>query len=295
MMELILVTGMAGAGKSCALNALEDIGYYAVDNLPLPMLHDFITLCLGKGGRYLRAAVVIDIRSCHRYTELTETYSSLKKEMHNEVRFKMLCMEASENVLITRFRTGRRSHPLAARRFEGDVNAAIRYEQTHLEPLRASADLLLDSSLTSTSQLKDQIKNLFMPHITDAMPIQVMSFGFKYGAPLEADLVFDMRCLPNPYYVPELRDHTGQEKCVQDYVMDSDDSREYFKRVTEMLKFLIPLYIHEGRTQLVVGFGCTGGQHRSVTFAELVSDALRDADMQIITHHRDIKKNRSGA
>jgi len=293
MMDLILITGMAGAGKTCALNALEDIGYYAVDNLPLPMLHDFIIHCLGKGGRYLRAAVVVDIRSCHRYSELIETYRNLKKEMHEEVRFKMLCMEASENVLITRFRTGRRSHPLAARRFEGDTNAAIRYEQEHLQPLRASADLLLDSSLTSTSQLKDQIKNLFIPHITDAMVIQVMSFGFKYGAPLEADLVFDMRCLPNPYYVDALREHTGKEKCVQTYVMDSPDSQEYFKKVTEMLKFLIPLYIREGRTQLVIGFGCTGGQHRSVTFAELVSEALRKDDLQILTHHRDYKKDRN--
>lgn len=293
MMELILITGMAGAGKTCALNALEDIGYYAVDNLPLQMLHDFIIHCLGKGGRYLRAAVVVDIRSCHRYSELTETYRSLKKEMHEEVRFKMVCMEASENVITTRFRTGRRSHPLAARRFEGDINAAIRYEIEHLQPLRASADLLIDSSLTSTSQLKDQIKHLFMPHITDAMVIQVMSFGFKYGAPLETDLVFDMRCLPNPYYIEDLKTHTGKEKCVQDYVMNSPDSQAYFKKVTDLLKFLIPLYIREGRAQLVIGFGCTGGQHRSVTFAELVSAALREEGMQIITHHRDYKKDRT--
>lgn len=292
MMELVLVTGMAGAGKSCALNALEDIGYYAVDNLPLPMLRDFIFYCIGKGGRYSRAAVVIDIRSCHRYSELSETYRALKKELRGEVQLKMLCLEASESVVITRFRTGRRSHPLAARRFEGDVNAAIRYEQEHLETIRASADMLLDSSLTSTSQLKDQIRNLFMPHITDAMPIQVMSFGFKYGAPLEADLVFDVRCLPNPYYVEVLRPKTGLEKCVQDYVMNAAESVEYFQRITDLLKFAIPLYIKEGRTQLVIAFGCTGGQHRSVTFAELVSAALRDEDMQIITHHRDYKKNR---
>ena len=148
------------------------------------------------------------------------------------------------------------------------------------------------SSLTSTSQLKDQVKNLFMPHITDAMPIQVMSFGFKYGAPLETDLVFDMRCLPNPYYVDDLREHTGVEKCVQDYVMDAPESKEYFDKIVDLLKFLVPLYISEGRPQLVIGFGCTGGQHRSVTFAELVSAELRKADMHVITHHRDYKKSK---
>lgn len=294
MMELLLVTGMAGAGKSLAIAALEDIGFYAIDNLPLAMLEPFIRHCLAKGGRYTRTAAVIDIRSCHRYSELSEAYREMREKFHDDVQFRMLCLEASEQVLMNRFRTNRRLHPLAARRFEGDISAAIQYEQRHLQPLRACADFLMDSSLTSNSQLKDQIKNLFTPHITDAMPIQVMSFGFKYGAPMEADLVFDMRCLPNPYYVPELREHTGLEREVQQYVMNAPESQEYFQRVTEMLKFLIPLYIREGRTQLVVGFGCTGGQHRSVTFAELVSEELRKSDLQIITHHRDYKKNRSG-
>ena len=291
MMELIVVTGMAGAGKTCAIDALEDIGYYVVDNLPLFYMREFVLRCRDRDGRFARVAAVVDIRSCDRYSELAEAYNAMKNELHDEVRCRLLCLEASEDVLMKRFRTQRRMHPLA-QRFEGDLAAAIRYEQSHLQPIRASADFLLDSSMTSASQLKDQIKNIFTPHITDAMMIQVMSFGFKHGAPLEADLVFDMRCLPNPYYVAELKEHTGVELCVQRYVMDSPDSLEYYERITGMLKFLIPLYIREGRTQLVVAFGCTGGRHRSVTFAELVSAELRAQGMHIFTHHRDYKKDR---
>lgn len=295
MMEMILVTGMAGAGKTSALDALEDIGYYVVDNLPLAMLETYLRHCLEKGGRYSRTAAVIDLRSCHRYSELAETYRAMKKLFHEEIRFRMLCVEASEEVLLKRFRTFRRIHPVAARKFEGDLDAAILFEREQLQTIRATADFLVDSSLITAAQLKEQVKTMFIKRITDALPIQIMSFGFKYGAPLETDLVFDMRCLPNPYYVPELKEHTGVEKCVQDYVMDAPESQEYFKKVTDLLKFLIPLYIHEGRTQLVIGFGCTGGQHRSVTFAELVSEELRKADMHVITHHRDYKKNRTGS
>ena len=292
MMELILVTGMAGAGKTSALDALEDIGYYAVDNLPLEMLEPFLRHCLDKGGRYSRAAAVIDLRSCHRYSELAEAFLAMRERYCNEIRFRMLCVEASDEVLLKRFRTHRRSHPVASRKFEGDLEKAIRFEHDELQVLRATADYLLDSSLITAAQLKEQVKTHFLHCITDAMPIQVMSFGFKYGAPLEADLVFDVRCLPNPYYVEELKSHTGVEKCVQDYVMQAPESQEYFEKITQMLQFLIPLYIQEGRPQLVVAFGCTGGQHRSVTFAELVAANLKDADMHVILHHRDYKKNR---
>lgn len=292
MMEMILITGMAGAGKTSALDALEDIGYYAVDNLPLAMFEKYLLHCLEKGGRYSRSAAVVDLRSCHRYSELAEVYRAMRDKYREEIKFRMVCVEASEEVLLKRFRTVRRSHPVATRKFEGDVEAAVRFEHDQLQIIRATADFLVDSSLVTAAQLKEQIKTQFLQKITDAMPIQVMSFGFKYGAPLEADLVFDMRCLPNPYYVDYLKEHTGVEKSVQNYVMDAPESQEYFDKVVKMLKFLVPLYIQEGRPQLVVGFGCTGGQHRSVTFAELVSEELRRADMHVITHHRDYKKNR---
>ena len=292
MVELILVTGMAGAGKTSALDALEDIGYYAVDNLPLAMLEPFVRHCLEKGGRYSRAAAVIDLRSCHRYSELAEANRAMQAQYQNEVRFSMLCVEASDEVLLKRFRTSRRSHPVAVRKFEGDFEKAVRFEHEELQVLRATADYLLDSSLITAAQLKEQVKTHFLQRVTDAMPIQVMSFGFKYGAPLEADLVFDVRCLPNPYYVEALKSHTGVESCVQEYVMNAPESHEYFEKITQMLKFLIPLYIREGRPQLVVAFGCTGGQHRSVTFAELVSAELKKADMHVILHHRDYRKNK---
>lgn len=291
MMELILVTGMAGAGKTCVLDAMEDIGFYCIDNLPLSMMREFVAHCLEKGGKLSRVAVVIDIRSCERYSQLAEAYRTMKRELRDDVRCRMVCLEASEQVLLTRFRTMRRKHPLAER-FEGDLSHAIAYERSHLQSIRAAADMMLDSSLTSTMQLKEHVKLQFTQHITDAMMIQVMSFGFKYGAPMEADLVFDMRCLPNPYYVPELKAHTGCEVCVQEYVMNSPASHEYFEKVTSMLEFLIPLYISEGRSQLVVGFGCTGGKHRSVTFAELVSAHLRGKDLHIVTQHRDYKKDK---
>ena len=290
MMELLLVTGMAGAGKSSALAALEDIGYYAIDNLPLAMLETFIRHTIEKGGRFSRTAAVIDIRSCHRYSELAEAYREMKAKFAGDVQFRMLLLEASEQVLLNRFRTNRRAHPLAMRRYEGDLIAAIQYDQNHLQPLRACADFILDSSLTSNSQLKDQVKNLFTPHFTDAMPIQIMSFGFKYGAPMEADLVFDMRCLPNPYYVPELREKTGCDRAVQRYVMDAPESKDYFKRVTDLLKFLIPLYIREGRTQLVVAFGCTGGQHRSVYCAEHLAEHLaKKFSVKVRITHRELE------
>jgi UPF0042 nucleotide-binding protein len=155
--------------------------------------------------------------------------------------------------------------------------------------LRAMADVLIDSSLITAAQLKEQIKSHFVQRITDAMPIQVMSFGFKYGAPMEADLVFDMRCLPNPYYVDYLREHNGTEKCVQDYVMDSDESREYLDKIVSMLRFLVPLYIREGRPQLVVAFGCTGGQHRSVYCAEHLARHLMDKfDIKVTVTHREL-------
>ena len=292
-MEMILVTGMAGAGKTSALDALEDLGYYAVDNLPLALLETYIEFCLGRGGRYTRSAAVVDLRSCHRYPELAEAYCRLREKYHSEIRFRMLCVEASEEVLIKRFRTLRRIHPVAARKFDDDIDAAIRFERDQLQIIRETADYMFDSSLTTSAQLKEQVKTYFTVLLTDAMPIQVMSFGFKYGAPLEADLVFDVRCLPNPYYVDALREHTGVEKCVQDYVMNAPESQEYFEKITAMLKFLVPLYVREGRPQLVIGFGCTGGQHRSVTFAELVAAELRKSDLHVNTHHRDYKKSRS--
>ena len=290
MMEMVLVTGMAGAGKTSALDALEDIGFYAVDNLPLAMLEPYLRHCLERGGRYSRTAAVIDLRSCHRYSELAEAYRAMKERYQQEIKFTMICVEASEEVLRKRFRTSRRSHPVALRKFEGDLEKAISFEHDELQVLRATADWPIDSSLISAAQLKEQVKTLFLHCVTDAMPIQVMSFGFKYGAPPECDLVFDVRCLPNPYYVDDLREHTGVEKCVQDYVMAAPESQEYFDKIMKLLKFLVPLYIREGKPQLIVGFGCTGGQHRSVTFAELVSAELRKADMHVIVLHRDRNK-----
>lgn len=292
-MEFILVTGMAGAGKTCAINALEDIGYYCVENLPLSFLPQFVNMCRESGGRLSRVAAVIDIRSCDRLSELVAAYLTIRQTEPigalEPMNCRLLCLEASDATLQNRFRTARRTHPLS-KRFEGNLPAAFAFEREQLQPVRAHADFLIDSSLLSASQLKEQVKALFMAHISDAMLIQVMSFGFKYGAPMEADLVFDVRCLPNPYYIEELRERTGCEECVRDYVMDSPESQEYLAKVREMIDFLVPLYVREGRPQLVIAFGCTGGRHRSVTFAELISAHLRGGQLHVIKQHRDFKK-----
>lgn len=292
-MEFIIVTGMAGSGKTLALNALEDIGYYCVENLPLSFLPQFVDLCRERGGRLSRVAAVIDIRSCDSFSELVSAYLTIRQTepigAAEPFHCRMLYLEASEATLQNRFRTSRRSHPLAER-FEGNLPAAFAFEREMLQPVRVHADYLIDSSLLSASQLKEQVKTLFMAHISDAMLIQVMSFGFQYGAPMEVDLMYDMRCLPNPYYVAELRDHTGCEESVREYVMNAPESREYYHKVQDMLDFVIPLYVKEGRPQLVIGFGCTGGRHRSVTFAELIFQHLREHGYHVIKQHRDFKK-----
>lgn len=292
-MEFIIVTGMAGAGKTCAINALEDIGYYCVENLPLSFLPQFVEMCRERGGRLSRVAAVIDIRSCDRFSELVSEYLTIRNTepigAAEALSCRMLCLEASDAALQNRFRTSRRSHPLSER-FEGNLPAALAFEREMLQPVRAHADFLIDSSLLSASQLKEQVKALFMAHISDAMLIQVMSFGFKYGAPMEADLMYDMRCLPNPYYIEELREHTGCEESVREYVMNAPESQEYYQKVRELLDFLIPLYVKEGRPQLVIAFGCTGGRHRSVTFAELITAHLRQQGYHVVKQHRDFKK-----
>lgn len=289
MMELIVVAGMSGAGKTSAAEALEDIGYSVMDGLPLPLLRTLVPECLNKGGVYERLAAVADLRSCESYSELTDTVKAMKAEYSGKVRVRLLCMEAAADVIMKRFRLQRRLHPLQ-NRFEGDLAAAIAYEQTHLQPIRGAADHLVDTSQISVGELKEQIRELFVPRTADALTVLVMSFGFKHGEPLGTDIVFDMRCLPNPFYVPELKEHDGTEACVQDFVMDAPESQEYFERVLGLLRFLIPLYIRSGRPQLAVGFGCTGGQHRSVTFAERVSEALRSDGLYVISHHRDLKR-----
>lgn len=288
-MKLLIVTGMSGSGKSSVMDVMEDIGYYCIDNIPPKLIRQFVELCKKTDTGIDQVAVAVDIRSGDMFAEIFRCWQELKNDESVEV--KVLFIEASDEVLIKRYKETRRKHPLDEK-FNGNLHAAIHYEWKQLSQLREIADYYIETSQWSTSQLKEQIKTLFLDNSSDSLVIKVMSFGFKYGVSTESDLVFDVRCLPNPYYLPELRNHTGCESCVRDYVMGFEQSQNLFAKLTDLLDYLIPLYIKEGKSQLVVAFGCTGGKHRSITFAELMAKHLTDSGYKVQKYHRDITRDK---
>lgn len=288
-MQLVIITGMSGSGKSTVMRVMEDIGFYCIDNLPPLLIPKFVDICEHTGGSLSKVAIAIDIRSGDMFSEINAELHVLKQRMQSQV--KVIFTEASDEVLIKRYKETRRRHPLYEK--TNSLREAIRMERQLLLPLRAYEDYHIETTHLRNAQLGEEIRDLFLEKPTDSMLVKVMSFGYKYGVSSESDLVVDVRCLPNPFYVPELRNHTGCEACVQDYVMQSPDSRGLLDKITDLLDFLLPLYIAEGKSQLVVAFGCTGGKHRSVTFAELVGDALREKGYRVHKLHRDIAKERS--
>lgn len=287
-MQFIIVTGMSGSGKSCAMNVLEDIGFYCIDNIPPQLLNKFADICMHSEGKLERVAVAVDIRSGDLFSEIFERWKMLRETEGLDV--KILYLEANDEVIIKRYKETRRKHPLNEK-FGSSLHKAIAYEREQLSSLREVADYYIESSYLSTSQLKKEIKELFLENSSDSMMIKVMSFGYKYGVSTESDLVFDVRCLPNPYYIKDLRPKTGCDSVVRDYVMSFDQSKELLGKVKDLLDFLIPLYIQEGKSQLVIAFGCTGGKHRSITFTELVSDHLVSQGYRVQKSHRDIHKD----
>ena len=288
-MQLLIVTGMSGSGKSCAMDVMEDIGYYCIDNIPPSLISRFVDLCRHSESPLGKIAVAVDIRSGDMFTQIFQAWKELKND--EDIEVKILFLEASDEVLIKRYKETRRKHPLDER-FNGNLHQAIRYEWEQLSQLREVADYYMDTSYLSASQLKEQIKELFLERRSDSLSIKVMSFGFKYGVSTESDLVFDVRCLPNPYYLEELRWHTGCDQCVRDYVMSFEQSQKLFEKLKDLIDFLIPLYIQEGKSQLVIAFGCTGGKHRSVTFAELIAKHLSENEYRVQKYHRDITKDK---
>ncbi len=288
-MELLIVTGMSGSGKSSVMDVMEDIGFYCIDNIPPKLINQFVDLCRKSEMGISKIAVAVDIRTGDMFAEIFHAWQKLKAE--DDVEVKVLFIEANDEVLIKRYKETRRKHPLDEK-FNGNMHEAIRYERNRLSQLREIADYYIETSLYSSARLKEQVKSIFLENSSDSLIIKVMSFGFKYGVSTEADLVFDVRCLPNPYYIEELRKHTGIEKCVQNYVMDSEQSQKLFKKITGLIDFLIPLYIREGKSQLVISFGCTGGKHRSITFAELMSEHLIENNYKVQKYHRDITKDK---
>ena len=292
-MKFLIVTGLSGSGKSGAVNVLEDMGYYCIDNIPPQLIPKFAEVCFQS--KMEKVAIVTDIRGIAAESgrsdisgELVSGFDYLRRSV-SEGEVGVLFLDASDETLIKRYKETRRRHPLFERT-NGSISEAVAMERSLMSPVRETADYYIDTSDMAIAQLKEKMVDLFMDNPDDRMSVQVMSFGFKYGVPGEADLVFDVRCLPNPFYLPELKHKTGRDAEVRDYVMSFEQSRVLRDKLFDMIEFLLPHYVAEGKSRLVIAFGCTGGKHRSVTFAELTAAFLKEKECKVKILHRDIEK-----
>lgn len=283
-MQFVIVTGMSGAGKSNTLNIFEDLGYYCVDNLPPKLIQNLTDFCLEGSSDIERVALGIDIRGGLQFTDL---FASLETLDARNLPYTILFLDAEDQVLLNRYRETRRNHPLSKR---GDVIVGITEERKLIEPVRQRATYVLDTSMMLPRHVREKIIEIYMERKSFDIMIHIQSFGFKYGMPAPADLVFDVRFLRNPFYVPHLKTRTGLDEPVREYVMDSEVSHKFLRQLTDMFLFLVPQYIKEGRNQLVIAIGCTGGKHRSVTMAIGLQNALQNAGYSVIMNHRDITK-----
>ena len=286
-MRLVIVTGISGAGKVTALKIFEDNGYYCVDNLPIDLIESFADILFGQTNEKNKVAIGVDIRSGKNLEKMSEVLKNMKAKEQN---YEILFLDCNNNTLIKRFKETRRSHPMGDR---DSVENEINEERAKLEFLREQADYIIDTSNLLVKELRGEIEKIFVLNRDYRnLFVTIMSFGFKHGVPADCDLVFDVRFLPNPYYVPELKHITGNQKEVQDYVLNSPVSHEFLNKLVDMIKFLIPNYIEEGKNQLVIGIGCTGGHHRSVTIANELYNQLNssDASYGIRLSHRDIDR-----
>ena len=287
-MRFVIVTGMSGAGKSTALKMLEDMEYFCVDNLPILLIEKFAQLVKdGSSGEIERVAVGVDIRSGKALSELEQVLERLRLPGFQP---EILFLDADDKTLVKRYKETRRSHPLSG---NGRVDEGIKLERSRLAFLREFSDYILDTSQLLTRELKEELEKIFVENQKfKNLMITVLSFGFKYGIPGDSDLVFDVRFLPNPYYIEGMRFLSGNDKPVRDYVMGFDLAQEFSDKLEDMLRFLIPNYISEGKSQLVVSIGCTGGKHRSVTLAnELYRRLKKSEEYGIRIEHRDIEKD----
>lgn len=283
-MDFVIVTGLSGSGKSSVVNVMEDIGYYCIDNMPPELIPKFAEICSQSGGNIEHVAIVTDIRGGNLFLKFEETVSEL---IAQGMQLKTLFLDTKDEVLIKRYKETRRKHPLDEL-VHGSLSRAIALERDQLSSIKEMADFYIDTSTLSTSELKSRVNEIFLEHASDFLQISVVSFGFKYGSNSEADLIFDVRCLPNPFYISELRAHTGKESCVSDYVMKFEQSQQLLQKFKELIDFLLPLYIKEGKSQLIIAFGCTGGKHRSVTFAQKIGQYLIENGYKARISHRDI-------
>ena len=286
-MQFIIITGMSGAGKSTTLKFLEDDGYFCVDNLPADLLPKFAELCFNPDSGIEKVALGVDARGGAKFDAL---FQELKILQDLGAEFHIIFLESTDEVLVKRYKETRRKHPLAAK---GErVQEGIAKEREILEAIKTRANYILDSSNLLTRDLKKELYRIINGDSDyNNLMINVLSFGFKYGIPSDADLVFDVRFIPNPYYKHELRGHTGNDKVVQDYVMQWDVAKTFIEKLDDMVNFLIPNYVMEGKNQLVVSIGCTGGKHRSVTLANELAHRLTERNYSVKCHHRDIYKD----
>lgn len=284
-MRFIIVTGMSGAGRTQASHCMEDMGYYCIDNLPPVLIDKFADICRHSQGKLEKVALVMDLRGGYLFEQLTEELSNLKK---NGYEYEILFLDSSDETLIKRYKETRRKHPLAA---EGSMTEGIKREREILSGIRASADYIIDTSNMTIGNLKKKITELFSyGESVESFSVEVESFGFKFGMALDADLVFDVRFLPNPYYVPELKHRTGTEKEVADYVFGEPITYQFTEKLYDMVDFLVPQYTEEGKNNLVIAIGCTGGKHRSVAIAESLANHLKEKKLNVTVSHRDIDK-----
>ena len=285
-MEILVISGLSGSGKSRVAAYLEDIGYYIVDNLPAEMMVVFADFCAASKGRYDRVALVYDVRSGEPAQKLIDALERMKGA---GINCRMLFLEADTQSIINRYKETRRTHPLAEA--GGSVAQALQKERMLLQPVRDHADYVLDTSGFSTTKLHAEILNLFSDAaLEDGMHVNVLSFGFKNGIPVEADLVMDVRFMPNPYYIEELKRKTGLDDAVRDYVFSFSQTNDFMTRMEDMLSFLLPLYREEGKTVLVLAIGCTGGHHRSVAVAHALAEFIEQAGYPVTEIHRDITR-----
>ena len=286
-MRFIIVTGLSGAGKSEATNTLEDMGYFCVDNLPPKLIKKFAEVCKQSKGSIDKVALVMDIRGGIFFDDLFESLSELSKE---QFQYEILFLDTSDEVLVKRFKEKRRSHPLAP---GGRVITGIELERQKLRDVKDKADVIIDTSKYAIKDLREEMARKFgdkeMPE--KQMAITILSFGFKYGIPVDSDLVFDVRFIPNPFYIPELKPFSGNDEPVKNYVLEQTETQTFLQKANDMFEFLIPNYQKEGKRQLIISIGCTGGRHRSVAIANSIYETLRANNHDVYIEHRDIKED----
>ncbi len=286
-MRFVIITGLSGAGKTQAIRCLEDLGFFCVDNLPATLIPKFAESCFQTDGKIDKIALVIDIRGGSFFDDLFESLNYLKQEGY---KYEILFLDASDEVLVKRFKESRRKHPLAP---DGRVLNGITLERNRLKEVKDRANNIIDTTKLATRELREKLTAIYSEEgqIENELMITILSFGFKYGIPVDSDLVFDVRFLPNPFYIPELKAFSGNDKEVQDYVFGFEETKTFVNKLEDMVEFLIPNYLKEGKRQLIISIGCTGGRHRSVSIANEIYKRLKTNNHKVNIDHRDINED----